>query len=457
MKRANNSTSAARTSAGGASSRAGSGEGSTRSTTKGAGAKRPASERSTAKRRGTPGGSDRRPRRDGRREPRATTDPSRVFLQRLVGLMPDAVVTLGLDGGLRQWSAGAARLTGRRRREVGRRGFRSLFQNPEDFDRFWEDLASRERVTGYETELAHADGRSIPIRIQAARLPRDASLPRRSRRHQKKAGARRRSEPSDAWLLILHDRTELHQIRSRLIETEKLSAMAKIAGSVAHEFRNPLNSLFLSTDLLEDELEGHTAIREAISPTLAAIREEIERLNQIIHHYLSLSKIAGSTPEVMDLGEAAKEFAAGWEDRAKERGVVLRVRADEGPHPFTADPDQVRRVLVNLVENAFDALAEAEAEEEGSRARSGTITLVVRRMRRSVKLVVKDNGPGIAPELRERVFEPFFTSKSGGSGLGLYLVREIALAADGSMSLSSGEGRGTSVSVRWPLAESEGN
>ena len=73
-------------------------------------------------------------------------------------------------------------------------------------------------------------------------------------------------------------------------------------------------------------------------------------------------------------------------------------------------------------------------------------------MRRSVKLTVKDNGPGIPDEIRERVFEPFFTSKAGGSGLGLYLVREIALASDGTMSLSSKPGRGTSVSIRWPYA-----
>ena len=82
--------------------------------------------------------------------------------------------------------------------------------------------------------------------------------------------------------------------------------MAKIAGSVAHEFRNPLNSLFLTTDLLEDELEGHEAVRESIAPTLAAIREEIERLNQIITHYLSLSRIAGASPEEMDLAATVR-------------------------------------------------------------------------------------------------------------------------------------------------------
>ena len=143
---------------------------------------------------------------------------------------------------------------------------------------------------------------------------------------------------------------------------------------------------------------------------------------------------------------------AEWQDRAEARGVVLQVRADDGPHAISADPNQVRRIMVNLVENAFDAL-EGRDEADGGRARQGRVSLILRRMRRSVKLTVKDNGPGIPSDHRERVFEPFFTSKSGGSGLGLYLVREIVLAAGGSMSLSSGDGRGTSVSVRWPLVE----
>ena len=78
-------------------------------------------------------------------------------------------------------------------------------------------------------------------------------------------------------------------------------------------------------------------------------------------------------------------------------------------------------------------------------------------MRRTGKLTVKDNGPGIPDDLRDRVLEPFFTSKAGGAGLGLYLVREIALASGGTMSLSSREGRGTSVSIRWPYARGEGD
>lgn len=367
-------------------------------------------------------------------EPRRA-DRSGLF-DTLVRLLPDAVFSVRANGRLGMWSAAAARLTGRRRWEVHRRGFATLFSDPGAWDALVAEVEAKGRVGGRELTLRHAAGEEVPVRANGVRL-----VP--------PAGA-----PPDGWepdrlLFVLQDLTEVHRIRRRLIETEKLSAMAKIAGSVAHEFRNPLNSLFLATDLLEDELDGSAETLEAIAPTLAAIREEIERLNQIITHYLSLSKIATASPEAVDLGAQARAFVEEMQEPSRARGVELRVKADESSVRVLADPNQVRRVLVNLVENAMDAIEPGEGEE-GEPRRLGRVTVLVRRMRRSIKLTVKDNGRGIPDEIRDRVFEPFFTSKPGGSGLGLYLVREIALASGGTMSLSSAPGRGTSVSIRWP-------
>jgi signal transduction histidine kinase len=353
-------------------------------------------------------------------------------------------VSIRADDRVGLWSRAAARLTGRRRWELQRRGVALLFRDPGAWNALQEELKERGRVPGAECVLVNAAGEDVPVLVHGARLPAPATVVE---------GA----PVPDRYLLVFHDQTEVHRIRRRLIETEKLSAMAKIAGSVAHEFRNPLNSLFLATDLLEDELEGNEEVRGAIAPTLSAIREEIERLNQIIAHYLSLSKIATASPEVVDLGAAVRAFVAEHLPTARERGVDLRAKVEEGVHRVRVDPNQARRALLNLVENAFDAVAPRNPEEpDVEPTRPGRVTVLVRRMRRSTKLTVKDNGPGIPEDIRERVFEPFFTSKAGGSGLGLYLVREIALASGATMALSSAEGRGTSVSIRWPLRDVEG-
>jgi signal transduction histidine kinase len=350
-----------------------------------------------------------------------------------VDLTPDAVATVRVSGGVGAWSPAAARITGRGRKDVVRAGLASVFRDPRDLDRLLGLAARRGRVVAEDVVLLGPSGAAVPVRAFATSLAGRAPGPERA-------------------LLLFHDLTEVHRIRRRLIETEKLSAMAKIAASVAHEFRNPLNSLFLSADLLEDELTEQKALGRGVEATLAAIREEVERLDRIITHYLSLSKIGSAAPEAMDLAGAVQEFAAEWRERAKGRGAALGVRTDRGPARICADPNQVRRVLVNLVENALDALDVLHrGGGRGSRAaRPGRVTLAVRRMRRCVKMTVRDNGCGIPREVRAKAFEPFTTSKAGGSGLGLYVVREIVLAHGGAIALSTSSGRGTSVCVRWP-------
>jgi len=387
------------------------------------------------------------PSTSGSANARAENEAVREILQRIVALTPDAVITIRASGRLGLWSVAASRMTGRRRWEVQRRGLAGSFRDREEFAALLAEIEERGRISGREIVILNASGEEVPARLFGVRV----KDPRPGGRKGDAPKAGRESDP-ERFLLLLHDLSEVQHIRRRLIETEKLSAMAKIAGSVAHEFRNPLNSLFLSTDLLEDELEGREEVRKSIAPTLAAIREEVERLNQIITHYLSLSKISSASPEKMDLAEVASGFAEENKERLEAEDVELRFRADEGGHRITADPNQVRRILVNLVENAVDAVRGEEAEGE-ERPRRGRVTIYVRRMRRSVKVTVKDNGPGIPEDVRERVYEPFFTSKAGGSGLGLYLVREIALASGGALTLSSAPGRGTSVSIRWPHAQ----
>ncbi len=365
----------------------------------------------------------------------------------LLSVVPDGVVTLGADGSIGRWSAAAERLSGRSLAAVRRLGFASLFKRPTEARRLLATAVARRGPVEVESLLLHADGREVPVRLAAVALPTappSAALPARALGHEEGA----------ALLVLLEDRSEVHTIRRRLIETEKLSAMAKIAGSIAHEIRNPLNSLFLSADLLEDELGG-VAGGESVSATLGAIREEIERLNQIITHYLALSKIGGTERETVDLGRFVREFVDEQRERATARGVALRARGAAAPCLVAGDRHQLRRVLLNLVENALDALSPQAGAEGGatSRRRPAVIGISVKRFPGGVRLVVRDNGPGLAASVRERPFEPFRSTKPRGAGLGLYLVREIVCAHGGTIGLLSAERGGTRVAIRLPAAQ----
>ena len=113
-----------------------------------------------------------------------------------------------------------------------------IFPESDTLPALLAEIDKRGRVSARELRLAHASRVEVPVRVDGVRIRR-------------RSGGPRPPDDPDRYLLLFHDLTEVHHIRERLIETEKLSAMAKIAGSVAHEFRNPLNSLFLNTDLLE--------------------------------------------------------------------------------------------------------------------------------------------------------------------------------------------------------------
>ena len=192
------------------------------------------------------------------------------------------------------------------------------------------------------------------------------------------------------------------------------SAMAKVAGSVAHEIRNPLNALFLNADLLEEELGEAGEIPAATVETLRVMREEIERLNEIIKNYLSLSKLGHANFERLELNEVVKEFAEEAEEMAGRRKVTLDLRLGRGETTVRGDRNMLRRVLVNLVQNALDVSPPG-----------GRILLATRRLLHRVRLSVRDRGPGLAAEALPHLFQPFFSTKERGTGLGRARLLEL--------------------------------
>jgi len=169
------------------------------------------------------------------------------------------------------------------------------------------------------------------------------------------------------------------------------------------------------------------------------MREEIERLNEIIKNYLSLSKLANANFERLDLNQVVREFAEEVEDDALQRDVRLELHVCRGQTFVRADHNMLRRVLFNLVQNAY------EATPPGGRVIIGT-----RRLLRQAKLWVRDSGGGVPEGAEEQIFEPFYSTKDRGTGLGLYLIREIVMAHDGKVALRSIKPQGAQATVLLP-------
>jgi signal transduction histidine kinase len=224
------------------------------------------------------------------------------------------------------------------------------------------------------------------------------------------------------------------EANSQLVVAERLATVGKMAAHVTHEIRNPLSSIALNLELLEEQLgvlrdnraassaAGRDADAEALA-LLRAIGREVERLSGLSQQYLAFARQRPLEPGPEDVGAIAREAADFVRRELEQHGIALELDIAPDLPSVRADEGQIRQALLNLVRNAREAMP-----------KGGRIALRVHASEDGgVLLVVDDEGPGIDPALRQHLFEPFFTTKSHGTGLGLAITQQIAKAHGGSI------------------------
>lgn len=224
----------------------------------------------------------------------------------------------------------------------------------------------------------------------------------------------------------------------RLIQTERLAAAGRVSAQVAHEVRNPLSAISLNTEMLEDELpEGATESRRL----LGAIRREVERLEGITEEYLQFARLPAARLEREDLRELVDSLLDFLhEDLAGQR---IEVRRELAPVPLVLGDDaQLRQAFLNLIRNAREAMPEGGRLTVRTGVRDG-----------QVEVAVEDTGPGIGDEEISRIFDPFFSTKAGGTGLGLPITRRILTEHGGRVTVEGRVGEGARFTVILPAVE----
>ncbi|HEV3120499.1 MAG TPA: ATP-binding protein [Isosphaeraceae bacterium] len=226
----------------------------------------------------------------------------------------------------------------------------------------------------------------------------------------------------------------------------QFSEIAQLAGGLAHEIRNPLSTMQLTLELLAEDFPNPETQRDRrILQKIERVRSETKRLQAILEDFLRFVRVQKPRKQPAELNALVDDLRDFCEPKAAAQNVIVRMFLDKDLPLLSLDVDLFKQALLNLILNALIAMPSG-----------GELILTTRREGRWVTIEIVDTGSGIAPEVREKVFDPFFSTRPGGSGLGLPTTRRIVEAHGGSIGLDSEPGKGSKFTVRLPAEASAG-
>jgi signal transduction histidine kinase len=242
-------------------------------------------------------------------------------------------------------------------------------------------------------------------------------------------------------LILLRDAETRRQIQKQVAVSDRVAAIGRLTSGVAHEIKNPLNGITLYLDLLKNRL---TASEGKAPPELDVIVREVARLDRVVKTFLDFTRPLDLQLTDVRPGELLEEVAALARPEAVNHKVEIQVENGCPDATIRADRDLVQQVVLNLAVNGIQAMPDG-----------GALRVSVMQAGADVELAVTDQGLGIPPEAREKIFRLYFTTKKNGSGIGLAMAFRVVQMHGGTIDFSSEVGRGTTFRVRFPAVEAK--
>ena len=241
-------------------------------------------------------------------------------------------------------------------------------------------------------------------------------------------------EAAAQYVHVFQDCADLRTMEERLVQSERLATIGRFASQIAHEIRNPLSSISLNVELLEDEVKESN---EEARGLIRSVLKELDRLNDIVSEYLQYSRFPKPHLTRGHADNVIRELVGSFKPPAN---VKVELKLMPSSPEVWLDERLLRQVLDNLARNGVEAI-------EGG----GTLRIETDVVERFFIIRVKDTGHGIAPEIQSRLFEPFFTTKAHGTGLGLATSQQVIFEHNGHLVVESQAGKGATFSILLPL------
>jgi len=357
----------------------------------------------------------------------------RALLETVFNTIKEGILVVGRDGVIQYANTAAHALIGLRERDVGTAQLwkvmpdlaRSLAWRPGEDGTNKAAAVRPLRATTRELEITYPERRHVRLYI----VPLDAT---------------RESREEDQFAIILSDVTEERRSTDDLIESERLDSVVMLAAGVAHELGNPLNSMTIHLELIRRQIEklGQSASAEKIKSSAQVCADEVKRLDGIIRHFLEAIRPQPPNLAEVDLLAILAEVIALQQQELENLGIHVEVNVTGQTPAILGDRNQIKQVFFNLIKNA------AEAMERG-----GSLHIGAHMDDAWVYLAFADTGKGITQADLPRVFQPYFSTKGGGHGLGMMIVQRIMRGHGGQIGLESQPGKGTTVTLQFPLKD----
>jgi two-component system sensor histidine kinase HydH len=255
-----------------------------------------------------------------------------------------------------------------------------------------------------------------------------------------------RPEPDEhgGYLVLVKDRELLEAFETDLRLATQMRGLARVYGALAHELKAPLGAMGLNLELLSEAVEadahGDPAVRSRQVRYTQVLREELARLNRSLVAVLNQTTSLAETREPFDLRELIQGLETLLAPQAKQQRVGLEVQVPESELRVAGHRDRLKQALLNIATNALEVMPDG-----------GRMGMSLARDDGRAVIAIRDSGPGIAPELLTKIYGMYFTTKSGGTGIGLYVARSVVESHGGSIHIDSQPGKGTCFTVSLPL------